>query len=272
MKQLLIVLAIITAIAGIVYLVNPPLKGFKMPSKVLKESRTILEYLPEDYDLSAKDYPVLIHLDADPHPSPYSPSFYDISKKINALGGPIPEMIVLGIVNTDRNRDMIPLHDPALPTSGGARHFLRFITDELIPKIKSEYRARDEFILYGRSDSGLFALYALMRAPDAFQGIIASSPTLSRCPDYMMKNMDRIFRERPGLSGTLFIIYGANEGPNIVDPIYAFAEAIQHTASKQFNMGVKRVPGEAHIPKSSLEDGLRFVFSVRAPFCSFSVN
>jgi predicted alpha/beta superfamily hydrolase len=43
-----------------------------------------------------------------------------------------PEMIVVGVGNVDRNRDMSHVPAPDLPTSGGADKFLSFIGDELI--------------------------------------------------------------------------------------------------------------------------------------------
>ncbi len=248
-------------LAGILYLINPPVKGFKIPSIILEEKRTVLVSLPMGYDSSSKSYPVLILLDASRRRSAYGPSFDTIAENLKSLGDPVPEMIVLGIPNTDRNRDMLPVHDPELPTSGKARRFLLFITDELIPRVRTGYRTSDELVLYGRSDSGLFALYTLTEAPGVFRAVIASSPTLGHCPGFMTENVDRLFHERPDLAGTLFIIYGAEEGSMVAGHIPAFVRAIEEAASPKFNLSVRSVPGGGHVPKSSLEDGLRFVFS-----------
>jgi predicted alpha/beta superfamily hydrolase len=85
----------LAATAAAVCLINPPYKAFKISSKILGEKRTILEYLPARYQSSGKSYPVLVHLDADPRPSTYEPSFYAIAERMNTLGAPISEMIVL---------------------------------------------------------------------------------------------------------------------------------------------------------------------------------
>jgi predicted alpha/beta superfamily hydrolase len=265
MRKVVIAVALAAAAAGAVYLINPPYKAFKITSRILGEKRTILEYLPAGYQASGHSYPVLFHLDAEPRPSTYGPSFYTIAEKMNALGTPIPEMIVLGVTNTDRTRDMIPVPDTTFPPSPGKAHeFLQFITEELIPRVKARYRTTDFRILYGRSDSGLFALYALTAAPDVFQAVIASSPSLGRCPAFMANAVSKLFQERPALAKSLFFIYGANEGPSVADRVPEFAALIKKSCSGNFILGVKSIPGGGHVPRSSLEEGLRFLFGAPA--------
>jgi predicted alpha/beta superfamily hydrolase len=263
-KFLVAAVIIVAAAVAAYYLIHPPYKAFKISSKILGEMRVILEYVPNGYKSSGKSYPVLLHLDADPRSSVYGPSFYTIAKNINALGDPVPEMIVLGVTNTNRARDMIPVketkRDSAFPAPGRARIFLQFITDELIPEVKTRYRTSDFRVLYGRSDSGLFALYALMESPDAFQAVIASSPSLSRCPAFMVNGVKKMFRERPDIARTVFMIYGERERI-LRNYLRKFSEAIESAASNNFVLHVQRVAGEGHIPKASLQDGLRFVFS-----------
>jgi len=262
MRKIVIAVALVAMAAGVVYLVNPPYKAFKISSAILGERRTVLEYLPAGYRSSGKSYPVLIHLDADPRPSTYGPSFYAIAERMNALGAPIPEMIVLGVTNTDRLRDMIPVADESYPPAPGQAHgFLRFITEELVPHVRTRYRTTDFRILYGRSDSGLFALYALTAAPDAFEAVVASSPSLGRCPTFMAEAVKRLFQERPTLAMRLFIIYGSNEGPSVSARVPELAGLIERGSSENLVLGVRSVPDGGHIPKSSLEDGLRFIFS-----------
>ena len=262
MRKIVIAVALVAVAAGVVYLVNPPFKAFKISSRILGEKRTILESLPAGYQTSGKSYHVLVCLDADPRPSTYGPSFYTIAERMNALGAPVPEMIVLGVTNADRLRDMIPFADETYPPAPGtAEEFLRFITEELVPDVKARYRTTDLRILYGRSDSGLFALYALTAAPDAFDAVVASSPSLGRRPAFMAGAVKKLFRERPALAKTLFIIYGANEGPDVSVGVPELAALIKKSSSENFVLGVKSVPGGGHIPKSSLEDGLRFIFS-----------
>ena len=261
-RKVIFAAALVVAAAAAVYIINPPHKSFAISSRILGEKQTILEYLPAGYKSSGKAYPLLFLLDADPQASAYGPSFYTIAQKLNSRGAPFPEMIVLGVTNTDRNRDMIPVPNAEFYAPGKARNFLQFITEELIPNIEARDRVKDFRILYGRSDSGLFALYALMDAPDAFQAVIASSPSLSCCPVFMADKIKKLFQKRPNLAKTLFIIYGSNE-LYVADLVPKFAAQIKAVSPENFIVGVKSVPGGGHIPKSSLEQGLQFVFSRR---------
>lgn len=149
MRRLAFALALVAVALGGLVLINPPYRAFRIPSGILDEERTILERLPAGYGTSGRSYPVLFVLDANPRPSRFGVSFYDVAEEVAALGKPVPELIVLGVRNTHRIRDMVPVPDSAFPPAPGkADAFLRFIEEELIP------------------DAGLFALYALTAALD----------------------------------------------------------------------------------------------------------
>jgi predicted alpha/beta superfamily hydrolase len=83
-------------------------------SKVLNEQRKIWVYVPSSWHADSKQrYPVLYLLDGDAH-------FYSVVGMIQQLsqvnGNTIcPEMIVVGIPNTDRTRDLTPTHVDADP-------------------------------------------------------------------------------------------------------------------------------------------------------------
>ena len=60
--------------------------------------------------------------------------------------GIVPRMVVVGIPNTDRTRDLTPTHvdvmfgDSAFArTSGGGAKFMDFVEKELIPYVESKY-------------------------------------------------------------------------------------------------------------------------------------
>jgi len=265
-SRVLTALALAAAATVAIYLINAPHQAFRIPSRVLGERRTVLEYLPASCQSSGQSYPVLVLLDATPRASIFGPSFYATAKRVNALGAPIPEMIVVGVTNTDRLRDMIPVPDTSFPPSPGmAGDFLRFITDELMPTVAARYRTSGFRILYGGSDAGLFALYALTSAPDAFEAVIASSPSLGRCPAFMASRVSELFHDHPALVKTLFLVYGADEGPAVSQRVPEFAALIERQRSGGFSLGVSRVADGGHVPKSGLEDGLRFTFSSPAP-------
>ena len=77
-------------------------------------------------------------------------------------------LIVIGIINTDRRRDLLAKKEPD--------KFLNFLTNELIPKIESDFIIKQR-ILFGHSYAGGFTIYTLIKQTDSFDKYIASSPT-----------------------------------------------------------------------------------------------
>ncbi len=94
------------------------------------------------------------------------------------------EVIIVGIPNTDRTRDLSPSKPsnagatgaPQFPTAGGADNFLKFIETELMPEIEKRYRVTPYKMLAGHSLGGLFAVHAMVTKPDLFNSYIAVSP------------------------------------------------------------------------------------------------
>jgi hypothetical protein len=86
-----------------------------------------------------------------------------------------------------RNRDLTPTQNPddarALGMEGtfggNAEKFLRFMRDELMPHVNSNYRTDSEdSTIVGHSCGGLFALYVLFHQPETFKRYVALSPAL----------------------------------------------------------------------------------------------
>ena len=98
-------------------------KTLRIQSKILNEERTIVVNLPRGYENGHNSYPVLYFLDADWED--LFPTVVASSGYLNEFGS-IPKMIVVGICNTDRTRDMTPVKIEDEQTSGGAAFFLKF--------------------------------------------------------------------------------------------------------------------------------------------------
>ena len=84
----------------------------------------------------------------------------------------VPEFITVGIYNTNRDRDMLPVEIPERD-SGGADKFLGFIEKELLPAINEEYRTTGYNLLYGASNAGIFGIYAEFSRPELFNVVIS---------------------------------------------------------------------------------------------------
>lgn len=130
----------------------------KIHSKILNEDRLIIIYKP--VNLNQTDSVTIIYL-LDGEFSSYR---YDLISK-EKLKTPV---IGIGIVNTNRNRDLLPAKQPEL--------FLKFIADEVMPKVEEGILIYQR-ILFGHSFGGGFTVYALINHPGLFDKYIASSPT-----------------------------------------------------------------------------------------------
>ena len=118
---------------------------FYLYSEILKENREIIINLPDDYNSSKKHYPILLILDAEGERRfNLSITGYVYYSGVRRL----PKMIIAGIPNTNRKRDLSPYKIKQREFSGGGEKFLNFISEELIPYLNSNYRTAEYKILF----------------------------------------------------------------------------------------------------------------------------
>ena len=226
----------------------------------LNEDRVLKVKLPVGYGVGEQRYPVLYLLDAE-----WEALFNLASGTVDhaAEADITPEMIVVGISNTDRTRDMIPTVVADLPGSGGGREFLEFITQELVPYVDDRYRANSNNILYGGSSAGLFTVFAILERPDVFFAGIAGSPMIGFCKEFIYRTADRL-KDREDFEGTfLYMIYGENDYPKSTEYAPEFHNYLKEVGPEGFESELVQVTGEGHVPYMSLYNGLKRVFSRR---------
>ncbi len=229
-------------------------------SEALGETREFIVGLPEGYHGSSGVYPVLYLLDADFTPfHVHNVATVRLMSYVEA----IPEVITVGVLNTDRDRDMLPAAVPEKKSSGGADVFLRFMAEELIPTVNAGYRSSNYNLLFGASNAGLFCLYALLKRPDVFDGVVSSSPMIGWCSDYIHGLAAERFKGPESIVTKLYMIYGRQDYGRVVDYVPGFSEYLRLNAPEGLRWEVKTVENEGHVPYSSLFDGLRFVIGAR---------
>jgi predicted alpha/beta superfamily hydrolase len=227
-------------------------KSVVFKSEILQEDRTINIWLPADYEDSSKSYPVLYMLDADPL------FFSKVALTVEELGGEyMPDMMVVGIANVDRNRDMFPNADGS---KSGADNFLSFITDELQPYINKNYSTADFEILAGQSGSGLFVTYAILSNPSSFNSYFAFSPALGYEEELILKMAQDTFSNFPINYRYLYINYGEHDSDYSLITVPKFMEIVNDKSPKALTTKVDIVPGQGHIPFTSYYDALRAQF------------
>lgn len=164
-------------------------------SNILGEKREIWIHAPEDAG-NGRRYPVVYLLDGNAHFSSVVGMIDFMSS--NTGSNKIPEMIVVGILNTDRIRDLSPTHIVEAPpyltrdaakTSGGGEAFLSFIEKELIPYIDYNYPTAPYKMLIGHSLGGLMVMETVMKHTNLFNSYVAIDPSLWWDHSKLVKDM-----------------------------------------------------------------------------------
>jgi predicted alpha/beta superfamily hydrolase len=226
----------------------PVVSTLTIKSNVLGEDRVILVRTPDGYETSKQAYPVIYLTDGNAHIGHTSST-----AEFLARNGRMSEMIVVGINNTDRQRDLSPSKPkntgatgaPQFPTAGGADKFLQFIETELIPEIEKRYRVLPYRVLAGHSLGGLFAVHAMLSRPELFKSYVSVSPNLNWDNQLLIKRAEDFFKTRKEMNATLFMTI-ANEGGELDDAYHQMKQLLTKTQVKGFEWEAKEMPDEDH--------------------------
>lgn len=243
----------------------PGVTTLRLKSTVLGEDRNILVRTPRGYEHGNARYPVLYLTDGDAHILHTASTIDFLSRN-----GRMSELIVVGIPNTDRMRDLSPTKistvgatgAPQFPTSGGADKFLQFIETELMPEIEKNYRAHPYRILAGHSLGGLFTVYAMISKPDMFNSYIAVSPALHWDNQVVIKRAEQFLKTRKDSARTLYFSLGYEPGP-IEDAFHQFKQLLTRQQSKGLEWEAQEMTDEDHgsVVLRSHYAGLRKIYS-----------
>ncbi len=296
MKKLLLITAIILCLVNCQSKKSPESKVKKdtnivigqkdtVYSDILKEYREIWVHLPKsarNTTTGSAKYPVVYLLDGSAH-------FYSVTGMIKQLsttnGNTIsPEMIVIGIPNTDRIRDLTPTHvnefnGDSIPfrTSGGGKNFLSFIEKELIPHVQKSYPASSYRTFIGHSLGGLVVIDALVDRPDLFDNYIAIDPSLWWDNQKLLKRVEGIFKTNTytgkslylGVANTLGAGIDFNEVQNDttedtkhIRSIIEFAKTTESIPDNGLNFKWKYYANDSHssVPLITEYDAIHFLF------------
>ncbi len=257
-----------------------------MHSNLLKEEREIFVYVPEGSGplFATKHYPVVYLFDGDAH-------FHSVTGMIQQLSqvngnSVLPEMIVVGITNTDRMRDLTPSHDTEGSgsdrvrdkTSGGGEVFTAFIEKELIPHIDSLYPTAPYRVLIGHSLGGLMVVNTLFNHTNLFNSYIAIDPSMWWDERKLLKQAEKDLAGKNFDHKTLFLAMANTMEPTMdtasvrrdtsfstehIRSIIEFTDGLKQNKTNQLNWSSKYYNEDDHgsVPLMAAYDGLRFIFS-----------
>ncbi len=257
-------------------------KEFELQSQVLQEKRTYWVSLPDSYDASAqRRYSVLYLLDAETHFN-FVASIVDfMSAGTYGNNNQIPELIVVGIINTDRLRDLTPTSSKKgfdgkvtsrYANSGGGDAFLNFLERELIPHIETTYRTDSRRTLAGHSLAGLLSAHVFMTRPKLFKAHIVIDPSSWWDDDLLLRRL----RESKRIATEVEAIYlalanprdiGAEAPKKTLQRGRTFGKLLRSAYAPSTRTKVDFFEDEDHaaVPLIGMYEGLRFIFDGFTP-------
>lgn len=152
----------------------------EIQSKALSEKRTINIWTPPEYKNNTDSLPVMYMADGG-----ITEDFPHVANTFALLikNKSIPAMLLVGIENTERRRDLTGFtevfEDKKVGSAvGGSAKFSAFLRDELFVEINKRYRTTDKKGIMGESLAGLFVVETFLEKPDMFDYYIAFDPSL----------------------------------------------------------------------------------------------
>lgn len=239
----------------------PTHDSIDIASSVIGEVRRVNVWTPPSYQSGTDSFPVLYMPDGG-----IKEDFPHIANTLDTLikEGKIPEIILVGIENTERRRDLTgptssDYDREYITNPGGANNFRSFIIDELRPHIDSTYRTTPLRSIIGESLSGLFIVETLMLAPNSFDHYIAIDPSLWYNDQYLTSNFDSLTANFDYSGKTLW--YASSDA----EDIYLHTNSLdQHltTGSKGLRHRYVHKPHEQHhtIFRASKAEALTWTF------------
>lgn len=256
-------------------------------SKILNEKRTVWVHLPAGAASknSTSRYPVVYVLDGPEHFASVS----GIIQYLSEANGNMfcPDMIVVGITNTDRTRDLTPTFGAfdyenkpsnSFKTSGGGEKFTAFIEKELMPYIDAKYPTAPFRTLVGHSFGGLTAVNILINHTELFNAYTIVDPSMWWDRYKLLKQAHEMLKQKkfadkyvfmgiantmPAGDDTLHAHHDTSAKTNHIRSILNLADEFKANPENGLTFGYKYYNDDNHnsSPLITEYDAFRFLFS-----------
>jgi len=216
-------------------------------SQILDETRTLNLYLPSSYGESGRSYPVIFLLDGAIHED-----YHHVSGLIQFLTAYelMPESILVGIANVDRYRDFthpteLPEFLERIPQSGNSPNFIRFLDEELVPFVDTEYRTDGTSTIIGQSLGGLLVAEVFLRSPQTFDNYMIVSPSFWWDDYSLIGEIEAAIPAQPDRTGSLYLSLGT-EGDEMQTGVDRFVAILRNHAPDALKWYYAPFPEETH--------------------------
>jgi predicted alpha/beta superfamily hydrolase len=234
-------------------------------SNILQEDRKLWVNVPQYYELRKDSFHLVLLFDGN------NRTLFDYTaaakrflerNAVDLSEFNAPESIVVSIEQKERWNDFAD--------ASGSAKFLNFVTNELLPYLRKNYRVQSYTILIGHSLAGRFSINALLQRPDMFSAVIAASPAFPEKSVEDIKNkLDSLGMAGLANDRALYISTTYLKDDGTEAQFREFAEAMnrqfRESAYKnfRFEFGSSDTLGHAKSPYFSIPEGLHFIVPVR---------
>jgi predicted alpha/beta superfamily hydrolase len=229
-------------------------KHERFRSRVLRNYRDIIVYLPPGYDDQPfARFPVL-YLHDGQNLFDRATAFAGVDWNVHGAAdhligiGSVQPLIIVGIYNTGKSRihEYTPTKAPKLG-GGRADRYAKFLLQEIMPFIQTQYRIASEPAstgIGGSSLGGLVSLYIGLKLPQVFGKIAALSPSVWWNQRVILQfAATATVHPRP----SIWLDIGTKEGPRIVPDVEQLRDVL---LKKGWRLGedlhYERVEGGEH--------------------------
>lgn len=233
-------------------------QSYTLHSQVLNEQRVLNIMLPEGYgEQPEQRYPVVYLLDGG-----QQEDFTHMAGAVQYASfswvAKLPPVILVGIANTDRKRDMtfkaspnfvwpkwLHAYSAAYKYAGGSEAFIRYLETEVQPFVEQNFRANGDRMLVGQSLAALLATEVLLKKPRLFNQYVIMSPALWWDNQSLLKQAPKLLRELPSTPMKIYLAVG-NEGPVMEGDARALAALLRQHKKPQTQFVFEHLPKEDH--------------------------
>jgi len=216
----------------------------------LERNRRVWICLPEDYDLSTDDYPVIYMHDAQnifDQATSFAGEWEADESMQEALLGNCIRAILVGIDNGGSSRidEYAPWINSEYQEGGEGAEFAGFIVQTLKPFIDSHFRTipdRDHTAMIGSSLGALITMYTVIEYNDIFSGAALLSPAFwfnDGVYDFVESNP-------PAAATKFYFVCGANESAGLIGQTQQMHDIIEAAGISDANNVFQVQSGGTH--------------------------
>lgn len=249
-------------------------KHERFPSKILKNERDLIVYLPPGYeDQPERRFPVLYLQDGQnlfDGATSFVPGMdWRVGQTADHLigSGAVEPLIIVGIYNLGKHRirEYTPSRMPKLGGGSGNR-YAKFLVEELKPFVDFEYRTMGDVAntgLGGSSLGGLVSLYVGLKFSQVYGKVAALSPSVWWNQRVMHRFAATV---RVGARPRIWLDVGTGEGQQTVRDVENFRDVLlQKGWQPEGELHFELVDGAEHNEEawaSRIGNVLQFLFPV----------